>query len=632
MRNPNHARRSAGWIRPNIAWSVKPGTFVIVISWHDQDIVAFMANGVIEIPFYPSKRFVLATAALWGTTRSLRGGLLKAVQDPYRLRPSDGKSGQNIKIYFVGAFRLPDDEHLAIVVSGFEPGATYLLSAACKVKVAALVAEHKKDISEFDERMLRKRRDYEEFLSRPGMEGISGDYFFAAEEARDRPVLTANELLPLLPQAVVFSAPSASNKIERYGTKVIAESGLSPSRDGSYVGVVPSVMRRGVQGLISWAPYSGPPAYTEIRAALEARLRSAFANPRQVALARPEFDSALGAPSSGVSSDGQPEESLQALADLRLDLPDADERVSRLRSERERSGFEALAWYQAHHIWSEETWGIYFDAAKLDDLALSILQDLRCRGGSALHHLAAFLAFGLTLQHELFHALVEAASSWLELTSLQPRHLHYERNVYSALRETPDWLEEALANWTAWQWFKSDPVQAALARYGSRHLEQVVEGCLDLSPPGYRDWRKGRDVSTWRTLATQLVQGKPGLGSPSIGLPIESIIGGPFPYAFRPFDVPVRFVGRGLIAECLLRHPATLNVPARAELEKALKYFKHLPDRSGGKGSHEKWTGPDQRAFILPKRDPVSPGVFRTFLGHVGIDKSTYLRDVRPNL
>jgi hypothetical protein len=91
-------------------------------------------------------------------------------------------------------------------------------------------------------------------------------------------------------------------------------------------------------------------------------------------------------------------------------------------------------------------------------------------------------------------------------------------------------------------------------------------------------------------------------------------------------------VGRGIIAECLLSHPATLNVPARAELEKALKYFKHVPDRSGGKGSHEKWTGPDQRAFILPKRDPVSPGVFRTFLGHVGIDKSKYLRDVRPNL
>jgi hypothetical protein len=124
--------------------------------------------------------------------------------------------------------------------------------------------------------------------------------------------------------------------------------------------------------------------------------------------------------------------------DLRLDLPEAaEERVSRLRGERERSGFEALAWYQAHHIWSEETWGIYFDAPKLDDLTFSILQDLRFHGGSAPHHLAAFLAFGLTFQHELFHAQVEAASSWLELTSL-----HSASSLYFAGQTPRPWLLE----------------------------------------------------------------------------------------------------------------------------------------------------------------------------------------------
>ena len=48
--------------------------------------------------------------------------------------------------------------------------------------------------------------------------------------------------------------------------------------------------------------------------------------------------------------------------------------------------------------------------------------------------------------------------------------------------------------------------------------------------------------------------------------------------------------------------------------------------------SHQKWTGPDQRAFILPTGDPVSAGVFKTFLHHVGIDNATYVRQVRPNL
>ncbi|WP_158287749.1 hypothetical protein [Falsiroseomonas bella] len=52
------------------------------------------------------------------------------------------------------------------------------------------------------------------------------------------------------------------------------------------------------------------------------------------------------------------------------------------------------------------------------------------------------------------------------------------------------------------------------------------------------------------------------------------------------------------------------------------------PDQSGGATG----CGPDKRAFILPTRDPVSPGVFKTFLQHVGIDEATYVYELRPNL
>jgi len=104
------------------------------------------------------------------------------------------------------------------------------------------------------------------------------------------------------------------------------------------------------------------------------------------------------------------------------------------------------------------------------------------------------------------------------------------------------------------------------------------------------------------------------------------------PYDFLASDIPVRFAGNGIIADRLQSHPATFNVPQRREMERALKHFRHSLDASGGKGGHQKWTGPDQRAFILPTRDPVSPGVFKTFLHHVGIDKATYVRQVRPIL
>ena len=74
------------------------------------------------------------------------------------------------------------------------------------------------------------------------------------------------------------------------------------------------------------------------------------------------------------------------------------------------------------------------------------------------------------------------------------------------------------------------------------------------------------------------------------------------------------------------------GISGHCVLEWTLKHLRHHMDVPGGKGCHQKWTGPDQRAFILPTRDPVSPGVFKTFLHHVGIDKATYVRQVRPIL
>jgi hypothetical protein len=308
--------------------------------------------------------------------------------------------------------------------------------------------------------------------------------------------------------------------------------------------------------------------------------------------------------------------------------------VDDVRKDVKGQGFEAIAWFQPYHVWTEETWGIYFDARKLDDLALSFLDDFKSARVHGSHSLAALLAFGLTYAHELFHARVEAALSWLEINAQQPRHLRYKDRVYQALRETPDWLEEALANWSAWSWFKAPGIQSLVARMASNAdgLDRVVEASLDLAPPGYQEWRLGHQPSTWRTFANQLSTGNPKINATGIGLPLESVLTGPLPYDFQPADIPLRFVGPGVIADRLQSHPATFNVPPRRELERALKHFRHSLDASGGKGGHQKWTGPDQRAFILPTRDPVSPGVFKTFLHHVGIDKATYVRQVRPNL
>lgn len=397
---------------------------------------------------------------------------------------------------------------------------------------------------------------------------------------------------------------------------------------------MPSTYHSGTRGLVTWTPHNGLPSYPEIRCALQARLPAAFKRPRSNGLARPELDSTyLSDAATGLTHGNRnPAETLRELSDLRLDLSDADRQREALNAERRELGFEAVAWYQAHHQWTDETWGIYFDAHKLDVLAYSLRHDFASQGVHVPAGFAAFLAFSLTYAHELFHARVEAALSWLEVTAMEPRHLRYSRDVYDALRETPAWLEEALANWTAWLWFKSDGIQSLVGTSREPGAARVVEAVLDLSPPGYRDWRVGGATSTWRTFATHLITAKSNSSLRRIGLPVESILSGPLAYDFQPTDVPLRFVGRGVIADLLQSRPASLNVPDRREVERALKHFGHSLDQSGGKGGHQKWTGPDQRAFILPTRDPLSPGVFKTFLHHLGIDKATYVHEVRPKL
>ena len=631
--------RLQSWITPHFAWVDVPDAFVVVVSAYDREIVEFISKGRFEVALNGNKRSVRAISALLGHA-SLRGELHEAVWNPTKLMPAKWTASRNrdVNAYFIAAFLLPDGKHLGIVVSKSPLTAeSGWLPRECKAMADELLRDHEIVVAEFDEKMRLKEKQNEELFSRPGMEPYKNIAVnqLAAERANLRPILTADQLLPLLPTGVTLEVrTSEPATLASLGIAAIAKAGAAPSREGSYFGILPAHPRNGALGILTWTPHVGLPSYPEVRSAVQLRVPSAFCKPRQVTSARPEFGAEI-IESLTISVIGEPSVDIyQALDDLQLDQPDASSRAQEIRCEQGRRGFEAVAWYQAYHIWSEETWGIYLDAPKLDDLAYSIYEDLRDARLFASHNVAAFLAFGLTYAHELFHARVEAAASWLELNALQARYLRYSRGVYEKLRETSDWLEEALANWSSWEWSKSDDVQSVIAPRISNGagLERVITSTLDLSPPGYREWRKGSINDTWRTFASQLAIGKPMLPRSGIGLPLDSIVKGPLPYDFRASDIPLRFVGKGVIADRLQSRPATFNVPSRREIEKALKHFKHAVDPSGGKGGHQKWTGPDQRAFILPTRDPVSPGVFKTFLHHVGIDKATYLQAVRPIL
>lgn len=637
--------RLQSWIPPSFAWTTAHDAFFIEVPIGDPDIVEFISTGVREIVVHGTKVTALALARMIGR-ETLRGQMEEAVWATAKLKPTGSriKSGTKVVAHCHSVFLLPDGKNLCVVVGRSKPAATDAwISSVLKAEADAMLSAHLLKVAEFDESIRLKKQDNDDFYTRHNdlkkFEGLANAQV-AMESLYQRPVVTAEPLLQLLPCAVTFAVQpsSPSEKVVRSAVAAIAGSGWMPSRDGTYSGILTGPQGRNAKVIVTWEPHLGPPSYPEVRWAAQRRLPSAFASPRSEVPGRPEFEHLVQSAGDSAQVElGSPgawdfAESFDGMEIVPFDF---QERVKESRKDRKAHGFEAIAWFQPYHVWTEETWGIYFDAKKLDDLACSLIDDFKTnRVHGSSHSLAALLAFGLTYAHELFHAKVEAALSWQEINALQPRHQRYNKNVYHALRETPEWLEEALANWSAWDWFKTPDIQAVINRMSSNAdgLDRVVEASLDLSPPGYQEWRLGRQPGIWRTFANQLSIGKPKTSPPSIGMPIESVLTGPLPYDFLATDIPVRFAGQGIIADRLQSHPATFNVPQRRELERALKHFRHNLDASGGKGGHQKWTGPDQRAFILPTRDPVSTGVFKTFLHHVGIDKATYLRQVRPNL
>jgi hypothetical protein len=614
MNSLNRSPRLQSWIPPSFAWTTATDIYCIEVPINDPDIVEFIASGELKAFVYRSKepaQMLINMGSAW-----LLGQIGKTLRGSAKIKQGwqRGKAGTEAIVHCHGVFLLPDAKNLCMLFGLEKPmGVDGWITTTLKSEAGALLFDHKSKMARVDEDNRQKQQ---------------------------KPVLTADGLLDVLPRAVMFLQRNSGDpdKIARPAIAAVAGSGFSPSRDGTYGGILLYPTSKRMQAVISWVPHTGLPSYPEVRWAIQRRLPAALGKPRTQKPGCPtrlDSDAQLAGDSVQVRGfDVNSTELREALEDLQLDSRDFSARVGNVRKDAKAHGFEAIAWFQPYHVWSEESWGIYFDAQKLDDLACSFLDDFKTNGVKGSHSLAAMLAFGLTYSHELFHARVEAALSWQEINAIQPRHLRYTQRVYDVLYATPGCLEEALANWSAWDWFHAETMQNIIAqmKLNKHQLERIVECSLDLAPPGYQEWRLGNQSETWRTFTTQLSTGNPKLSSPGIGLPLESVLTRPLPYDFQPTDIPLRFVGQGVIADRLQSFPATFNVPPRRELEKALRHFKHILDTAGGKGGHQKWTGPDQRAFILPTRDPVSTGVFKTFLHHVGIDKATYVRQVRPNL
>ena len=562
------------------------------------------------------KKLVRSIVAL--TDSALIAELLHAVWDVNRLKPE--QSQVRVHATFRGVVLLPGEKDVLVLVSRGEAliDSVEWFSAELIEEALRIYEEYEGAMAKFKE-YKQKRKEWFQELEEKYPEIKAGAFSALPDMSRFPPSTPrASCLQELLTRGVSLPTNSQPNtdRLSQRAEPVIAVSGWSRTRENSYEGLssVPISGKR--VAIVGWRPHQGIPSYSEVRWTVLKTLRNAVSHPRIGSSNKPVIPGEVSpvlAIDDVLDNWGDEFESL-------LELDDSEERVERCRERIKQSGYEAIAWFQRYHRWTDDTWGIYFDAEALDDLTLSYFEDLR---RTRWKMDAAKIAFGSVFAHEFFHAKVEATLSWLEINARAPRDARYCNNVYDVLRGTSGWLEEALANCSAWKW-------------ANQHYEKpavdVVESHLDMSPAGYRDWRQGEDVRTWQLFSSQLITGKPGVNL-NVGIPLENIVQQPIAYDLRSTDIPLRFVGEGVVASSLLSNPAIFNVPTRKELEAALKFFDHKPNQAGGKGSHEKWSASDsRRAFILPRKDPVSRLVFKSFLAHVGIDKQTYVHKIRPNL
>lgn len=638
---------SDSWVPAAISWQSESSAFGILVPTDDRNLLEFIAKGHMEIPILLPKIASL-THALMCRVRdeiSLEGKLVEAAWNSRLLKQSGTRYRKDSKVtaYCQGVFKLPDTKTaLVLVTAQKQASSTLYLSNSLVSAAKILFEEHEKKLRAYEEDLARQKanneRVREKLASNPErlaiydkMEGYCGDVF-------QYPVTSCHDILDEFPDAVLCNhAPRISiEKLNKRAIDALIKSGLGAPRDGVYWGIQSLRTESGTLSFVSWTAHTGVLPYPEVRWAVQRGLPRALAKPRTDELESPReiptdaterIDSIEGFPIDSYDFD-------KTFDDFQLDDVDYRDRVDEVKRSLSEYGFEALAWYQAYHRWNEDSWGIYFDAKKLDDFALSIFEDLRMSHVKGdLQKISAVLAISLLYTHEMFHAKVEAATSWNELSTGRSQYLPYTKTIYATLVGSDACLEEALANWSAWSWFSNLLERGKFNSNGnSESISRVVQTTLDLSPPGYRKWRVGGEVNSWREFCNQLSTGKVVTKGNKPFFPLEGNLTATPPYDLQASDIPLRFIGRGNIVDRLLSHPATFNVPTRRELEKALRYFKHFLDPSGGKGGHQKWTGPDQRAFILPTRDPVSRVVFKSFLQHLGIDKNTYVFKIRPQL
>jgi hypothetical protein len=218
----------------------------------------------------------------------------------------------------------------------------------------------------------------------------------------------------------------------------------------------------------------------------------------------------------------------------------SDTRKSKFQKLIDDYGKDAFGMYLPfHYYFSSGKWGIYLFVDIINDRAQELYNEqhnffkqtdfLTLNEIKKLYYYAVY-------RHEFFHYQTEVYTTRAEILGHKPLYINYNRYVKKFVKNSENWLEEALAESSV----LSSRLVTKITKISSKSLKALYEYDLKFMPPGYRDYKckkYGGPLGAHVHLASQILQTKV---DPLYFVPQNHIIKKDFFHDFK--EVPVYLV------------------------------------------------------------------------------------------
>lgn len=256
---------------------------------------------------------------------------------------------------------------------------------------------------------------------------------------------------------------------------------------------------------------------------------------------------------------------------------------------------DAFAFYLPFHYFYPKWWGIYLLADGVRQLGEILYQ---CAGGKLAEADCRTSARIFLFGHEQFHHSVESFATRLEITHRLPIYKEGFEKYYQRTRSTPEWLEEALANASAYRRVTKAYSKEPAKR---RIVEAALQRYIENSPPGYNQGMKYVKKLRFDDGEDKLAETghrESCLNTPQAAPSLWKAFG----HGFHPFRKRGSRVVYLVHRDSPIAHRSGLGgrYLRYREVVRRLREQGCLFVREG-KGSHEIWRGPNQRTFPVPR-------------------------------